>query len=58
MHIVTITNNPHAAVEWAIANLNDKDWDLDIMFSASPSYRFMFNKMEYASHFALRWKDV
>lgn len=58
MHTVTITGNPHAAVEWAMANLDEKDWDLDINFAATPSYRFTFNKMGSASYFALRWKDV
>lgn len=58
MHIITIKDNAHAAIEWAMANLKDKDWDLDIVFTASPSYRFTFSKMESASHFALRWKDA
>jgi hypothetical protein len=60
MHTVTIQGNIYDAVEWAMHHFDNSDWNLDFVDIAAPvpSYRFIFSKMEAASHFALRWKDV
>lgn len=61
MYKITISGNPSAAIDWAMDNLVDQEWDLYINPSqgiVSPTYVFSFANLNSASMFALRWKGI
>jgi hypothetical protein len=61
MYKITISDNVNNAVDWAMNNLEDADWDLNFVVEQgfiTPTYAFSFSKLESASHFALKWKGV
>lgn len=59
MTIIVLTDPEQASLagEWAVANLADKRWNLDVqhLFTKCPEYHFSFTHKKDATLFSLKW---